>query len=154
MKPEIAKMWTDALRSGKYKQGRHSLRRYKWGEASYCCLGVLCELYCNNVADRPSNILSDPEMRRKLSDELIDSEAVWVDGDYQGVTEYPPVCVLEWAGLESFNPKIIKMLDQQTAQEWNIPSWRIEAKLSDVNDTLMLNFNRIADLIDELHEWM
>ncbi len=32
--------WVEALRSGKYKQGRDHLRT---GDA-YCCLGVLCDL--------------------------------------------------------------------------------------------------------------
>lgn len=33
--------WIDALRSGKYKQGRGTL---KDGD-SFCCLGVLCDVY-------------------------------------------------------------------------------------------------------------
>lgn len=49
MNAEIAKQWTEVLRSGKYKQGRFSLRRYdkKSHRSTYCCLGVLCELAVN-----------------------------------------------------------------------------------------------------------
>lgn len=38
---ENAKKWVDALRSGKYPQGRHSLNQ---GDRAYCCLGVACEV--------------------------------------------------------------------------------------------------------------
>jgi hypothetical protein len=36
-----AKLWVEALRSGKYKQGVHHLCL---GD-KYCCLGVACEIY-------------------------------------------------------------------------------------------------------------
>ena len=42
MKPEIKDAWVAALRSGKYEQGRRTLRSI---ENKYCCLGVLCDLY-------------------------------------------------------------------------------------------------------------
>lgn len=46
MKPEIKARWLEALRSGKYKQGRGKLRQAVdvEGGAEYCCLGVLCDL--------------------------------------------------------------------------------------------------------------
>ena len=37
---EMAKRWTDALRSGKYEQGKYWLRK---GDR-FCCLGVLCDV--------------------------------------------------------------------------------------------------------------
>lgn len=40
------KKWVDALRSGKYKQGRGYLCQIEEGEPHYCCLGVACELMC------------------------------------------------------------------------------------------------------------
>jgi hypothetical protein len=40
VKQEIAKQWCEALRSGKYKQGKGALR---CGD-SFCCLGVLCDI--------------------------------------------------------------------------------------------------------------
>lgn len=42
MDPEYKQKWIDALRSGKYKQGRAALRNIQ--EDTYCCLGVLCEI--------------------------------------------------------------------------------------------------------------
>lgn len=41
MNPEIKAQWLEALRSGKYKQGRGMLRT---PENSFCCLGVLCDV--------------------------------------------------------------------------------------------------------------
>jgi hypothetical protein len=42
MRLDIAKKWVEALRSGKYKRATHRLRA---NEDSFCCLGVLCDLY-------------------------------------------------------------------------------------------------------------
>lgn len=41
MRAEVKKAWVDALRSGKYKQGRGALRS---GGNEYCCLGVLIDV--------------------------------------------------------------------------------------------------------------
>lgn len=40
MKPKIKKLWVEALRSGKYKQGKRALKT----KNGYCCLGVLCDI--------------------------------------------------------------------------------------------------------------
>lgn len=42
-----AKKWVAELRSGKYKQTRKNLR----DDIGYCCLGVACELYQEEVGD-------------------------------------------------------------------------------------------------------
>lgn len=77
---EIIKLWTDALRSGKYKQGRVKL--YNTKDDTYCCLGVLCRVYEENVG----KVLPEIERKALLNNEL---EVVkdWVnliysDGDY------------------------------------------------------------------------
>lgn len=45
-----AQKWLDALRSGDYKRGRFSLRRITDdGESLFCCLGVACDLYREEV---------------------------------------------------------------------------------------------------------
>jgi hypothetical protein len=41
MKKDIKTKWLEALRSGKYQQGRGVLRRLN---DTYCCLGVLCDI--------------------------------------------------------------------------------------------------------------
>jgi hypothetical protein len=42
MNKELKEKWVDALRSGKYTQGRMYLRNDK---NEFCCLGVLCDAY-------------------------------------------------------------------------------------------------------------
>ena len=44
---ELRAKWIAALRSGDYRQGMTALRRAGGGEDedSYCCLGVLCDVY-------------------------------------------------------------------------------------------------------------
>lgn len=42
--------WISALRSGKYKQGKGTLRRGDY----YCCLGVACEVLGIKGKERPS----------------------------------------------------------------------------------------------------
>jgi hypothetical protein len=53
---EVGIKWVEALRSGKYKQGKHQLVF----DGSYCCLGVLCEIsgleWPGNSALLPQNV--------------------------------------------------------------------------------------------------
>ena len=44
-----AKLWVQALRSGEYKKGRWALRRQDKGRDKFCCLGVACDLYQQQV---------------------------------------------------------------------------------------------------------
>jgi len=45
MDKELRDKWVEALRSGKYKQGKAKLAEKNTdGSFSYCCLGVLCDV--------------------------------------------------------------------------------------------------------------
>ncbi len=57
MNAEIKAKRVAALRSGKYKQGRHNL---KTTDGEFCCLGVLCEIVA------PGDWRLQPEMRRYI----------------------------------------------------------------------------------------
>ncbi len=51
--PEGTQIWIDALRSGKYKQGRAELGDEEFG---LCCLGVACHVaYKHGVISEPHN---------------------------------------------------------------------------------------------------
>jgi hypothetical protein len=77
-----AKKWVAALRSGKYQQTTKVLKRKnKFGE-SYCCLGVACELYQEEVGDL-------------YIEASYESEIVKFDEVYQKL----PCKVKEWLGL-------------------------------------------------------
>ena len=96
MKPEIRKQWCDALRSGEYTQVKGCLRWVEGTDASYCCLGVLTDLYVK--AGGPVEFVPSWSGR----------ENVW----NCGVTATP---VMDWAGLKSSNPE----LGSRAAAEWN-----------------------------------
>jgi hypothetical protein len=76
MKKEIMQDWVKALRSGEYKQGQEAL---KIGD-SYCCLGVLCDLYRKNVEGAPEWDSLD---------------------DYMNMLAALPAAVQEWAGMKT-----------------------------------------------------
>jgi hypothetical protein len=86
---EIARLWSAALRSGKYRQGRDYLAKTDAdGVVRYCCLGVLCELA----------IQAGVELTRRVTA----TGTVSYD-NCQGTL---PGVVVRWADLESDNPRL------------------------------------------------
>lgn len=93
MKQNIMKKWVKALRSGKYKQGKHTLKQYNSkGQAQHCCLGVLCELY-------------NQEMKKNKK-KTLPEEVFTYDGNFPyGFVRFGdqdnilPRKVMEWAGM-------------------------------------------------------
>lgn len=83
MKTSIKKLWVDALRSGKYQQGKKQLRT---GE-KFCCLGVLCDLYHKETGEG----------------KWVDN-AFWVDRVKADVAL--PFAVVEWSGCPDANPDV------------------------------------------------
>lgn len=67
MDGQLKTRWVEALRSGKYRQGREALRTRVVEEGQikgyvYCCLGVLCDLIEPNGWDEAQNWYpEDPE---------------------------------------------------------------------------------------------
>lgn len=78
MKKEVADLWVNALRSGKYKQVQGSLCKYN----SFCCLGVLCEIALENNV--PIKITTEDDNKV-----------------YDGHSIYLPKIVQDWAGLKN-----------------------------------------------------
>lgn len=61
MKSITVEEWTDALRSGEYKQGKYALRNTR---NEFCCLGVACDLLGIVWKDTPkeiTKIINNPE---------------------------------------------------------------------------------------------
>lgn len=77
MNPEVKKLWVEALRSGKYKQGHNQLRD---DENQFCCLGVLCNLHAQ----------AHPEIAARQKDPTA----------YLHEREFLPTQVMEWADME------------------------------------------------------
>ena len=89
MNKPIADMWTAALKSGEYTQGKGYLCSESKRGKEYCCLGVLCDLYNKH----------NPPMETQYRNTMCDTKHTLFDG-YNG--DLPPV-VLEWSGMHSRN---------------------------------------------------
>ena len=121
MNPEIKQKWIDALATATYKQGKGCLRNQK---DEFCGLGVLCDIYSKETG-----------VEWTPSDK--DIEGVIEDGmEIEGRMATLPKEIMEWAGLESFNPVV------------NIESLGM-CPLTHVNDSLNYTFPQIAELIQE-----
>lgn len=92
MKPEIKKLWIEALRSGKFKQGQGWLRQRFSSGYRHCCLGVLCEVFNAETGQG----------------EWKESSTTWLPfkvGDSESAAVVPAP-VVEWAGLTDANPRL------------------------------------------------
>lgn len=79
MKKEIAELWVEALRGGKYVQGQGALQRL---DGRFCCLGVLCDLAITHGVK--VEVV-------KLPNEI----------NYNGLEGVLPEPVVNWAGMQS-----------------------------------------------------
>jgi len=128
MKKEVAKKWVEALRSGKYKQGKAYLKQINSkNEPRHCCLGVLCELYDQQMKKNHKKTL--------FTEHMIDSET---DVEFISFNKHDgglPKEVREWANM--INP----------CGEFVNDKDRVEY-LSDLNDDGK-KFSTIADIIEK-----
>ena len=99
MKPEVKAKWLEALRSGEYKQGRMKLKNEYNG--SYCCLGVLCDVYHGATCDGFWNANSNQ------------SGENFVVGAHASAL-YAPDAVLDWAGLDRTDSKYLATTNDDT----------------------------------------
>lgn len=131
MKKEVAKKWVKALRSGKYKQGEGCLKQtdIPKNKTYHCCLGVLCELYNEQMTQ---------SKKKKLNDD-IDKYGLY---SFEEDIEVLPDNVRQWAGLigktGSFNNDV------------KTDDGVYYASLAEMND-LGCSFKEIANTIEK--EW-
>lgn len=120
MNPDVKAKWLEALRSGEYEQTTGTLHRVvptngnEWSPtkpAGWCCYGVLCDVA----------VKEGLKVIRKTDE---DTEY------FDGVIDYLPTSVVEWAGLPSNDPAVQGR------------------SLADRNDH-GVTFPEIADLIEE-----
>jgi hypothetical protein len=83
---DIKKRWIEALRSGKFKQGRKVLMT-EGNRPMFCCLGVLCELYREEKGGEWS---TDRDGCRTFLDERC-------------ILPFP---VMDWAELTNQSPRV------------------------------------------------
>ena len=126
MNPEVKAKWLEALRSGRYRQSRYRLRSL---DNSFCCLGVLCDIYTKEVGG------SWKYDKDHFSDAY---EMIGGNGDYP-VTSELPGCVSNWAGVEGCNPQVHDSKKKIIT---------INSTLAELNDEGK-TFNEIADIIEK-----
>ena len=128
MKQNIMKKWIKALRSGKFKQGIGMLKQFNSkGQARHCCLGVLCELYNEEMKKNHKKTLSE-----KICDNAFGSQYGYTT--FNGVADSLPERVSDWSGIgTSFG----RFYGKDTLPE----------ALADLNDSGR-KFNTIANIIE------
>ena len=127
MKKEIAKIWTKALKSGDYKQGRFALRD---NNDCFCCLGVLCDLYNNDRKEKKKKSI-------KILGPKYDGNKNFEVFQYGNQKDFLPLAVRKWAGMSSNK------------------GWVHGVNLSDLNDGALnkpYNFKELAKFIEEHSE--
>lgn len=92
IKTEVKEAWTQALRSGKYDQGKHALRTK---DNKFCCLGVLCDI--SNVGVWA--LQGDGSYRYKC------------EGYNNNSGEGLPIAVQDWAGIIGTSNPVLKQND-------------------------------------------
>lgn len=119
LNPTIKQQWLDALRSDEYTQGREFLNN----NGNFCCLGVLCDIHSKETGT-PWN--TQPNEKDLMV--------------YLGHRGDPPGAVSKWA--YDFKNQIIGSV-------WTLKYDGNECDLVKLNDRVGLNFEQIADLIEE-----
>jgi len=127
MKPQVKEKWVSALRSGQYGQTTRILKTINGDKASFCCLGVLCNLF---IEENPDYAWNDSYGQR--DDSKTYSSFVKKSEGGSLADASLPVQVCEWAGIATNNPVIGHGLDAIQA-----------------NDEVRLSFIDIADIIED-----
>lgn len=91
MNHEIKTAWAAALRSGEYEQGTGQLRKEEVEGVSFCCLGVLCDLYVKAKG-------------LEWKDNRVACE--FPQSFFYGADAFTPDEVMLWADLGNSNPHI------------------------------------------------
>lgn len=126
MNPEVKKKWVNALRSGKYKQTNGMLHNSY--DNSYCCLGVLCDIYAKERKKRAFD----------YSEFILGTENTGM-----GSTGLLPKIVVNWAGLNQF-----AIYAEESSTDIRSGKSHNAKTLANLNDS-GVSFEKIADIIEE-----
>jgi hypothetical protein len=136
MKKDIAKKWTKALRSGKYKQGENYLKQFNSkGQPRHCCLGVLCELYNDTMKNNHKRTMPVKE----YNDEPTLDHGYVKFGNKDGSL---PTVVRKWAGIKN------EMGTFSYTEKDAYGTFKTTESLADLNDNGK-KFSTIANIIEE-----
>jgi hypothetical protein len=141
MKKNIKRRWIHALISGKYLQGRNSLKTYdpKSRRSRFCCLGVLCDLYA-----KEKNVAWSVETN---------SHPFWASTWYRlyfflGEPGTLTKEVSVWAGIADEEASIHTLQNTMKYRHNKcVLTLHVPDSLIDANDDYKYNFAQIAELI-------
>jgi hypothetical protein len=133
----IAKKWVAALRSGKYKQGKGVL--HDQDKNTYCCLGVLCDLYVQENNNKDSYC-----EQRMLSDSSIVTA-------FDRITGTLPRDVRMWAGINDDNGefKYDKPIPSRDTSYFRDEQTCLLTSMNDGEYGHDFTFEEIANIIEE-----
>lgn len=131
MKPEIKKLWVEALRSGKYIKTTGVLRMSIMNKFCHCANGVLCDLYA-----KENNVDWKPRSNQYEGHRIIEYYLNLPQTDYQVI----PQAVMEWAGLGTRDAKYNDTKDIT----------KIHTNVEHLNDYGFNSFAHIADIIEKV----
>ena len=126
MKADVKDRWVNALRSGDYKQGTQCLLSES---GSYCCLGVLCDLYMKETKEEVEWETTEDSYGDKMK-----------VASFLGYTTILPETIREWAGLNEQSPSVT-YVDMDGEGGYFM--------LSNLNDEHDASFDQLAELIEE-----
>jgi hypothetical protein len=129
MDPELKKEWVEALRSGRYKQGKNTLRTK---DDEYCCLGVLCDIAA-----------------QKGLGSWHDEPGGWyfqVSSDGSQGIALPPTGVARWA-FQPVDPEDEAFpIDNPVVP---VEGTALRSSLAELNDEEDYTFSKIADVVEK-----
>ena len=129
MDESVKQEWVEALRSGDYEQGTHALRRTN-GTDTFCCLGVLCDLYQDATG---KGEWKEPEHKKEDRYHFITpNDLNW---------SVLPNVVRDWAGLDVCQGVVLDSDAHPDDKSGCHP-------LSSLNDA-HYSFGEIADVIEQ-----
>ena len=142
MNKKIKTKWVKALRSGQYDQTQGYLCEISKKGDSFCCLGVLCDIYAREDKDRPGFVLPIEEDDWKEG-ESADEYATYLGSDTSLTQE-----VLDWAGIDECGVHLDKLItlndDGSSEDEYDkhgefVKIIEIEGNFEDIADYIQKN---------------
>lgn len=116
MNKQIKKVWIDALRSGKYKQGKEAM----YEDGTHCCLGVLAEIYATAELGMPTK-----DARANMPALCLGYTVGWYDEEHD---EFPATPIRSWAGIKFITVKKLASMNDDGKTFTEIADY-IEKKL-------------------------
>lgn len=133
MNLELIREWVDALRSGKYEQGRLALRSK---DDKYCCLGVLCDIAKSKVG-------LDWNFHN-------DKYYIGEDGAVDTSSIILPVSIVNFLGIGAGHLGITIDVERLLPHlRVGIPSNIKVVYLIELNDYYKFPFTQIADILEQ-----